>query len=91
MRYTARRRSVRWHCDATTGEAAARLLALMDHDASCVVRARLEPGMGLVCNNVLHERTAFEEDPAHPRLILRARFLERIAGTEGAWARLAAS
>jgi alpha-ketoglutarate-dependent taurine dioxygenase len=91
MRYTARRRSVRWRCDATTGEAAARLLALMDHDAGCVVRARLEPGMGLVCNNVLHERTAFEEDPAHPRLILRARFLERIAGTEGAWARLAAS
>ncbi len=90
MRYTARRHNVRWRCDATTAEAAARLLAIMDHDTSCVVRTRLEPGMGLVCNNVLHERTAFEEASDRPRLLLRARFLERVAGTEGAWADLAA-
>ncbi len=89
MRYTARRRSVQWRCDATTSEAAARLLALMDHDATCVIRTRLESGMGLVCNNVLHERAAFEESPDSPRLLLRARFLERVAGTEGAWARFA--
>lgn len=90
MRYTARRRSVRWKCDATTAEAAARLLAIMDRDTRCVLRTRLEPGMGLVCNNVLHERAAFEDAPESPRLFLRARFRERIAGTEGAWAALAA-
>jgi hypothetical protein len=38
-----------------------------------------------VCNNVLHERSAFEDDPARPRLLYRARYVERIAGTEGAW------
>jgi len=85
MRYTARRRSVRWCCDATVAEAAARLLALMDRDGRCVIRLRLEPGMGLVCNNVLHERSAFEDAPGAGRLLLRARFLERIAGTVGAW------
>jgi len=89
MRYTARRHSVQWRCDATTSEAAARLLALMDHDATCVIRTRLEAGMGLVCNNVLHERDAFEDSPASPRLLLRARFLERVAGTGRAWARFA--
>jgi len=89
MRYTARRRSVRWRCDAATSEAAARLLDLMDRDASCVLRTRLEAGMGLVCNNVLHERSAFEDSAAGPRLLLRARFTERIAGTEGAWKRFA--
>ncbi len=89
MRYTARRRSVRWKPDAVVAQAAARLLALMDHDATCVLRTRLEPGMGLVCNNVLHERAAFEDDAASPRLVLRARYAERIAGTRGAWRRLA--
>lgn len=88
MRYTARRRCVRWRCDATTSEAAARLLAHMDHDRTSVLRVRLESGMGLVCNNVLHERTAFDESAGAPRLLLRARFRERIAGTVAAWADL---
>lgn len=85
-RYTARRRGVRWKFDATTTEAAARLLRLMDRDATSVIRARLEPGMGIVCNNVLRSRDSFVDDPASPRLMLRARFLERVAGTERAWA-----
>ncbi len=86
MRFTARRRSIEWKSDALVSEAAARLLALLDHESACVIRVRLEAGMGLVCNNVLHERAAFEDDPASPRLFLRARFAERIAGTSGAWA-----
>ncbi len=32
-----------------------------------------------------HERSAFEDDPARPRLLYRARYVERIAGTQGAW------
>jgi hypothetical protein len=87
MRYTARRRSVQWRRDAVTASAAARLLALMDRDTQCVLRTRLEPGMGLVCNNVLHQRGAFEDSAGEDsRLLLRARYRERIAGTEGAWA-----
>jgi hypothetical protein len=35
--------------------------------------------MGILCNNVLHERTGFADDPEHPRVILRARYHERIA------------
>ncbi len=88
-RFTARRRSVHWKCDATVSEAAARLLAILDGDTTCVLRTRLEAGMGLVCNNVLHARGPFTDDPARPRLLFRARFLERVAGTEGAWAALA--
>jgi hypothetical protein len=44
----------------------------------CVFRLTLRPGMGIVCNNVLHERASFIDDPAHPRLIYRARFHERM-------------
>jgi hypothetical protein len=44
--------------------------------------------MGLVCNNVLHERSAFEDAPGRPRLLYRARYVERIAGTGRAWAEM---
>jgi alpha-ketoglutarate-dependent taurine dioxygenase len=88
MRYTARTRSVAWKTDAATQAAAARLLALLDGPSGLVIRTRLLPGMGLVCNNVLHERSAFEEAPERPRLLYRARYVERIAGTERAWAEM---
>jgi hypothetical protein len=76
---------VAWKDDAATAVAAARLAAILDGDSGCVLRARLLPGMGLVCNNVLHERSTFVDDPARPRLLYRARYVERIAGTEGSW------
>ena len=66
-------------------EAAARLLAILDNDDTYVLRTRLESGMGLVCNNVFHARSSFT-DGASARLLFRARFVERIAGTEGSWA-----
>ena len=42
------------------------------------LQLRLAPGMGLVCNNVLHDRAAFVDSTTQRRLILRARFYERI-------------
>lgn len=78
MRYTARTRSVTWKNNAATEEAAARLLQILDGDADCVLRTHLSPGMGLVCNNVLHERSAFEDAPGRERLLYRARYVERI-------------
>ena len=84
MRYTARTRSIAWKDDPATREAAAFLLGLLDSGGTVAYQARLEPGMGLVCNNVLHDRAAFGE-AGEPRLLYRARYYDRIAGTEGAW------
>ena len=39
--------------------------------------------MGLVGHNVLHARTAFADDPAAPRLLLRARYLDRVCSSSG--------
>ncbi len=39
-----------------------------------------EPGWGLICNNVLHTRTGFA-DGQPPRLLYRARYYDRLAGT----------
>ena len=88
MRYTARTRSIRWKDDADTQAAVALLARLLAGELPwvlpSVLRVRLAPGMGLVGHNVLHERTTFEDDPAVPRLLYRARFLDRVAGPAAA-------
>ena len=35
--------------------------------------------MGLVCNNVLHDRAAFVDSESRKRLLYRARYFDRIA------------
>lgn len=80
MRYTARTRSIAWKQDADVLAAVGALeRVLADETSPFVLRAHLEAGMGLLCNNVLHDRSAFSDDPAHPRLLYRARYLDRIA------------
>lgn len=81
MRYTARTRSIVWKADAATRAAVAALEKLLAADSPYVLHARLEPGMGLLCNNVLHDRAAFTDDPAAPRLLYRARYQDRIKGS----------
>lgn len=80
MRYTARTRSIAWKQDAATRAAVAALERLLNQEnMPHIFQAQLEPGMGLLCNNVLHDRAAFSDDPARPRLLYRARYLDRIA------------
>lgn len=78
MRYTARTVSIGWAGDTDTAAAAARLAQWLAADAPHALRVRLEPGMGVICNNVLHARSAFRDDPARPRLLYRARYHDRI-------------
>jgi len=81
MRYTARTRSIIWEHHALTHEAVGFLSQLLDSDSEYIFRGRLEPGMGLISNNVLHDRTGFENDALHERLLYRARFYDRIRDT----------
>lgn len=81
MRYTARTRSIAWKQDAATLAAVSFLEKLLDSDLPYIYRARLEPGMGLICNNVLHDRAGFSDDETHRRLLYRARYFDRIAET----------
>ncbi|WP_035384703.1 TauD/TfdA family dioxygenase [Ferriphaselus sp. R-1] len=79
MRYTARTRSIEWKDDDATRAAVKALEHLLESDSPHIFRTRLSPGMGLLCNNVLHDRAAFTDAPtAHQRLLYRARYLERI-------------
>jgi hypothetical protein len=80
MRYTARTVSIVWKDDAATQAAKAALERILATPTPWTLHGRLEPGMGLVCNNVLHDRAGFTEAPDKRRLLYRARYYERVGG-----------
>jgi len=77
MRYTARTRSIVWKDDAIT-RAAVKTLADILASSEYVLTAHLRPGMGLLCNNVLHTRSAFTDSTEHRRLLYRGRYYDRL-------------
>ncbi|MEZ5479804.1 MAG: TauD/TfdA family dioxygenase [Thiolinea sp.] len=81
MRYSARQRNVLWRDDVPTRQAAEFLLQLWESDSPYILRYRLQSGEGLVCNNVLHRRTAFtdSDDPAQARCLYRGRYLDALS------------
>ncbi|HKJ77549.1 MAG TPA: TauD/TfdA family dioxygenase [Gammaproteobacteria bacterium] len=81
MRYTARKHNAQWKDDPAVREAVQALEAILEGDSPYIVRGRLEAGMGLISNNVLHDRAGFSDDPDAPRLLYRGRFFDRLAGT----------
>ncbi len=85
MRYTARTRSIEWKADVATHEAVAFLARFLNADNPQILRLPLQAGMGIVAHNVLHDRESFVDDPARPRLLYRARYLDRISPPETPW------
>jgi alpha-ketoglutarate-dependent taurine dioxygenase len=81
MRYTDRSRSIEWLDDALLQEAVARLKQILKTPSPWHFKGKLEAGQGLLCNNVLHTRSAFT-DGEHARLLYRARYFDRIAGCD---------
>lgn len=83
MRYSARTRNIEWRQDATTQAAVNLLTELMCEGAPHVFTYRLSSGEGIICNNVLHCRTAFEDNDGtgQGRLLYRARYYDRVNGT----------
>lgn len=78
LRYTARTKSIAWKQDAATQAALLALEALMASQAFGMFTLKLQPGMGLICNNVLHTRSGFSDRPEHRRLLYRARYHDHL-------------
>ena len=80
MRYSARKRNIIWKDDAATRKARDFITALFRDDTAPMYTYRLEPGEGVVSNNILHRRNAFTDGdtPDKKRLVWRARFHDRI-------------
>ena len=81
MRYTIRVNNVMWADDPLSREALAYLEEILNGSSPYIYQGRLESGMGLVSNNVLHDRAAFTDDETHKRFYYRARYFDRLAGT----------
>jgi len=81
MRYTIRVNNVIWTDDPLAQEALSYLQEILNSDSPYIYRGRLESGMGLLSNNVLHDRAAFTDDETHKRHYYRARYFDRLAGT----------
>jgi len=79
MRYTERVRNIEWKDEPEVSEAIKALVNLMHSDVHYVYRGTLQPGQGLICNNVLHDRSAFENSDNQTRLLYRLRYYDRIA------------
>lgn len=79
LRYTARTRSIEWDKNPTLKQALVEITQFLASDSVTIFRHKLKPGQGLLCNNVLHNRTAFEEKDTleSKRLIYRARYYDR--------------
>jgi len=82
MRYTARTRSIVWRDDPATRDAEACLRECLEQDDPLMVRVTLKAGQGILNNNVLHNRTGFQDrqDKGGGRLMIRARFHNRVKG-----------
>jgi len=83
MRYTARTRSISWRKDELTQLAATALSEVLANDDPMMQTVKLSSGQGILCNNVLHNRTGFDPDitQTSDRLIFRIRFHNRVKGS----------
>lgn len=82
MRYTIRTYNVIWKDDPETQAALTALSEILSSDSPYIFHGKLESGMGLICNNVLHDRTGFSDTDEQHRLIYRARYFDRMGGTD---------
>ena len=78
MRYTSRTQSIKWRQDKVTMTAVKFLDDLLNSDCPYIFRHRMTEGEGVLSNNVLHNRTGFEDDKTRQRSFLRARYFDRI-------------
>ena len=77
MRYSARKRNIKWIDDEVTRQATALVSRLLE-TSPYILRYKLQANEGVISNNVLHNRTAFDDDATQKRLLYRARYYDRV-------------
>jgi len=82
MRYSARTRNIEWRDDSATQEAVDCLKSMLVENNPYVIAYRLAAGEGIICNNILHNRSRFTNTAGQSgRLLYRARYYDRIANS----------
>lgn len=76
MRFSARKRNIIWRDTKETLNAVAMINRLLAEEN--VFKVALQAGQGIICNNVLHNRTGFVDSEAQKRLMYRARYFDAV-------------
>jgi len=77
MRFSARKRNIIWQDTPETLAAVEKINQLLA-DETNVFKVALRAGQGIICNNVLHNRTGFTDSEAQKRLMYRARYYDAV-------------
>jgi alpha-ketoglutarate-dependent taurine dioxygenase len=77
MRFSARKRNIIWRDTEDTRKAVAMINQIMADDNN-VVKLALKAGQGIICNNVLHNRSGFTDSESKKRLMYRARYYDAV-------------
>ncbi|MBZ0106272.1 MAG: TauD/TfdA family dioxygenase [Sulfuricella denitrificans] len=79
-RFSFRKTDMAWSDDADVVAARNVLESFLLNDPEHVIEGRLESGLGLISNNVLHTRETLvdSDDAAKKRLLFRTRFYDRV-------------
>jgi hypothetical protein len=78
MRYTSRPYNIVWKSDPQS-QRALDLVREILLSGSAMIEVHLQPGQGMICNNILHGRQAFQNDSqGGSRLVYRARYHDAI-------------
>ena len=83
MRFTARKRNIVWKKDKIVQNALSFLHEILE-GSPLVFHYNLKAGEGVICNNVLHNRSAFvdHEDKHKKRMLYRGRFYNRVTSDQ---------
>jgi len=79
MRYSSRPQNIGWKPDALT-KRAVNLVRELLMDSGYIAKLKLKNGQGIICNNVLHGRSAFMDGPTGgtSRMYYRARYYDAV-------------
>ena len=78
MRYTQRARNICWRDHGATQKALAFIEEVLNTPSRYRLRYKLQAGEGVISNNVLHNRSAFNDEPSNKRLLYRMRWHTRV-------------
>jgi hypothetical protein len=79
MRYTSRPHNIVWKSDRQSATALNRVREIL-MDGKTMIEIKLRERQGIVCNNILHGRQAFQNGADMlPRLVYRARYYDAIS------------
>ncbi|MDG2394747.1 TauD/TfdA family dioxygenase [Candidatus Thioglobus sp.] len=78
MRYTQRKKNINLYNSTEIKQAVKKLDELLNTNSPYHFSHRMHSNQGIICNNILHKRSAFTDNQASPRLMLRGRYFNQI-------------